>query len=126
MKPPSKLAVLRIEMHLLGEKLKKARADRSQLRERVRALEREVEEFRYPWNRRMLEAERMQREANACLIQTKDLIDSLRKSLNRERAARLWNGPTEDVVTGEIVQTPDEYADRISSRGLVIRNPDLH
>jgi hypothetical protein len=74
----------------------------------------------------MLEAERMQEEAKACLIQTKDLIDSLRKSLNRERAARLWKGPTEDIVTGDILQSPDEYADRISSRGLVIRNPDLH
>jgi hypothetical protein len=126
MKPPSKLAVLRVEMHLLSEKLKKARADRSQLRERVRDLEREMEELRYPWNRRMLEAERMQEEAKACLIQTKDLIDSLRKSLNRERAARLWKGPTEDIVTGDILQSPDEYADRISSRGLVIRNPDLH
>ncbi|HEY1035007.1 MAG TPA: hypothetical protein VGE09_08500 [Pseudoxanthomonas sp.] len=126
MKPPSKLAVLRVEMHLLGEKLKKANADRARLRERVKTLEREVEEHRYPWNRRMAAAERMQREANTCLVQTKDLIDSLRKSLNRERAARLWRGPTEDIVTGEIMQTADEYADRVSSRGLIIRNPDLH
>lgn len=117
MKEPSKRSLLQVELFLTRKQLRSARQRARAAEARAAAAEGGMREL----ERRI---QKMERQAHREALDNKNAVESWRYEINRSRAALHWKGPMADPETGELITSPQDYADMLSARGLLLLAKD--